>query len=97
MPKIRTDYGKFGSDRKHVERTQNTEKRPSEQGFFESLSGERVQVELTSGKQITGVLSADLYNRYDVLLETGEERYLLRKDCIEYVRHSPDKKEVKTK
>jgi hypothetical protein len=79
MPKVKMDYSKFSSDRKHVERT--------EQGFFEALSGERVQVELTSGKQIAGILRADLYNKYDIELETEEELYLIRKDILGVVKY----------
>jgi hypothetical protein len=84
MPKIGKDYSMYSKDRQHVERT---ERRQPEQGFFESLSGERVQVELTSGKQIEGVLRADLYNKYDIGLETEEEIYLIRKDILGVVKY----------
>jgi hypothetical protein len=83
MPKLRIDYNKYSSDRKHVDQT---EKRQSQEGFFETLSGERVQVELTSGKQIEGILRADLYNKYDIELETEEEVYLIRKDILGVVK-----------
>ena len=89
MPKVRTDYSKFSTDRNHVEKT---ERRQAEQGFFESLSGEKVQVHLLSGKEIAGVLSASTYNRYDITLENSEGRYLVPKAAIEYVRAIPDKR-----
>lgn len=84
MPKVKMDYSKFNSDRQHVERTG---KRQPEHGFFESLSGERVQVELTSGTHIEGILRADLYNKYDIELETEEELYLIRKDILGVVKY----------
>jgi hypothetical protein len=84
MPKIGRDYSKFSSDRKYVERAQHTQ---PEQGFFESLSGERVQVELTSGTHIEGILRADLYNKYDIELETKEALYLIRKDILGVVKY----------
>lgn len=87
MPKLKMDYSKFSSDRKHVERTQHTEKRQSEQGFFESLSGEAVQVHLMTGKEIAGVLSASTYNRYDIMLENSEGQYLVPKAAILYVKY----------
>ena len=92
MPKVRTDYSKFSSDRKHVDHTQQTDKRQSQEGFFESLSGENVQVELTSGKQLSGILRADLYNKYDIELETEEEIYLIRKDVLSCVKHCKGEK-----
>jgi sRNA-binding regulator protein Hfq len=84
MPKIGRDYGRYSKDRKHVERT---EKRQPEEGFFESMSGERVQVELTTGRVIEGTLQASTYNRYDVVLESSEGRYLVPKAAILYVKH----------
>lgn len=84
MPKVRTDYGKFSSDRKHVEKAQ--------EGYFEGMAGEVVQVHLSTGKEIEGVLSASTYNRYDVVLENEEGRYLVPKAAIEYVRAIPDKR-----
>ena len=79
MPKVRMKYEQFSSDRKHVER--------AEEGYFESLSGERVQVHLTTGKEIEGTLRASTYNRYDVVLESEEGRFLVPKAGIEYVKH----------
>ena len=84
MPKVKMDYSKFSKDKKYVGQT---EKRQSQEGYFESLSGERVQVELTSGKQIEGILRADSYNKYDIELETEEELYLIRKDVLSCVKH----------
>ena len=84
MPKIRTDYNKFSSDRRYVGKTEHTQ---SEEGYFEAMSGERVQVELTSGKQIEGVLSAGTYNRYDIVIESSGGRYLVPKAAILFVKH----------
>lgn len=84
MPKIGRNYSKYNSERNSVERT---EKRQPEQGFFESMSGECVQVELTSGTKIEGILRADLYNKYDIELETEEEIYLIRKDIMGVVKY----------
>jgi hypothetical protein len=87
MPKIGRDYSKYKKDGRptgSIERAQSTQ---PEQGFFESLSGERVQVELTSGTHIEGILRADLYNKYDIELETEEELYLIRKDVLGVVKY----------
>ena len=84
MPKVRTDYSKFSTDRNHVEKT---ERRQAEQGLFESLSGEKVQVHLLSGKEIEGVLSASTYNRYDIVIEGSEGRFLVPKAAILFVKH----------
>ena len=99
MPKIkiRPNYSKINSDRNNIERTehtQHTDKRQSEEGYFEDMAGETVQVHFLSGKEIEGTLRASNFNRYDVVLENEEGRYLVPKAAIEYVRCSPDTKEV---
>lgn len=86
MPKMGRNYSMYNKEGRHVERM--------EEGFFESLSGEKVQVHLLSGKEIAGILSASTYNRYDITLENSEEQYLVPKAGIEYVRRIPDTKEV---
>ena len=97
MPKFGKDYSMYSKEGKHVERTehtQHTDKRQSEEGYFEDMAGETVQVHFLSGKEIEGTLRASNFNRYDVVLENEEGRYLVPKAAIEYVRCSPDTKEV---
>jgi sRNA-binding regulator protein Hfq len=84
MPKVKMDYSKFSSDRAHVERTQ--------EGYFEGMTGEAVELHLTSGESLEGTLRASTYNRYDVLLENEEGRFLVPKAAIEYVKHCKGEK-----
>ena len=84
MGKVKMDYGKFNAERaKHVERTQHTQ----QEGYFEGMSGEPVEVHLTTGEQIEGTLSASTYNRYDIIVENEEGRCLVPKAAILYVKH----------
>jgi hypothetical protein len=86
MPKLRTNYDKFTTERKHIERTQD------DIGFFEKFDGQPVIVKLTNSEEMHGRLKANTYNRYDFILECEEAAFLIRKDCLLYLskKHSTD-------
>ena len=85
MPKVKMDYSKFSTDRKHVDRTQGTQ-REDTIGFFDMLNGKHIEAHLTTGEQIDAILETNAYNRYDVLLRNDEGIYVVRKDVLEYVK-----------
>lgn len=57
-------------------------------GFYETLNGKHVVVTLQTGESITGVLRADNYNVYDVVLDCKNESFLIPKSCIVKVMFS---------
>lgn len=86
MPKFGKDYSMYSKEGKHVERTQHTQHRELQEGYFESIAGDVVKVHLTTGREMEGILSANTFNRYDVMVENSEGVFLVPKAGIEYVQ-----------
>lgn len=50
--------------------------------FYEGLNKKHVIVTLQSGEKLSGILSANAFNQFDVLLDMKEQSYLLTKASI---------------
>jgi small nuclear ribonucleoprotein (snRNP)-like protein len=57
-------------------------------GFYESLNGKTVVLTLQNGDTLTGRLSSDNYNVYDVLLDAKDQSYLIPKASVMKVMFS---------
>lgn len=80
-------YGKMKEPRKgKVKKTENIEKKEVRLGYFEIFNGKEVECKIVNSDIINGVLRSDSYNKYDVIIETENEQYLIRKDVIEYIK-----------
>ena len=85
-------YGRLKEPRRHKDREPKREDEAV--GFFESFNNKECEVCLTTGDKLSGVLKTDTYNKYDVLLETGEARFLIRKDSVLFVKASLNRTEA---
>jgi len=66
-------------------------KAPPKIDYWTSLNMHEVEMLLTTGEKLKGILIADTFNRYDVslLVKKGKdkmERYVIRKDVIVWAK-----------
>jgi len=88
-------YGKIREPKRHKNKNRVQKRENSDtENFFESFSGKECEICLTTGEKLAGVLKANAHNKYDVILETADARFLIRKDCVVFVKVLFNRKEV---
>lgn len=64
--------------------------RKTQRGFISRFDGLNVQLKLLDSSTLTGKLSCDAYNKYDILIATDSGDFLVPKHAVVYIHEEKE-------
>lgn len=82
---------------KREEKPQEKGKEEKKKGYFNRFAGKNVEIKLTTGDVLAGIIETDAYNKFDTVLNNERGSFLIPKHSILYITQKGKEKNFSVK